>query len=230
VGQPKRVIMACSRLIFAAYLGALIAGPSPWGFAGVLAGESHPNLAQPFLVALPVLAWTLTGVIGGRKMGPIAAVLGFVYMDWDLIGTFLHEIPSHHYSPTLSAISMGWRVCVAIAVILAFPATLSIIGAAISRNWRISKAISNWRYLPVLPLICLFMLTYTLTLGPSIALRSMQRAFPDGWSTDERQIKSYPAGVYIAVDGIACDDDYDFPDTYYTDPTGLVFLFKCNLD
>ena len=220
----SRTVSSVSRLFVAAYLAALIAGPAPFGISGMLSKKLHaPSaIAIPlFLAMILVIPWLIAGFVAGRRLGSVAATLGFLLMEWHFIAeTFVRDIPWYN---------RPFAVVMLIAVML-IPAAVAALGAFISRHWRLSKMLNDWRYWPVPAVILALILGYTIILGPSVALHTLRGKFAKEWPKDSSKIKAYTAGVYPAVDGITGCTGCGFPDTYYTDPTGLVFLYKCNLD
>jgi hypothetical protein len=216
------VALSASRLVVAAYMGALIAGPAPYGMVLLLPKALWHGLGLPMvLIDLFLIPWIAVGLIGGRRLGPISAPLGFLLMEWHFIAeTFVKDIPWH---------GRPFAVVMLIAVML-IPAAVAALAASVTQRWRLSRALDNWRYWPAPAVVLLLTLTYTLTLGPSVALDAMHDKFAAVWPADTSRVKAYTAGAYLAVDGITGCEGCGFPDTYYTDPTGLVFLFKCNLD
>lgn len=198
-------VNSIARLVVSIYIAALLAGPSPWGWASFDA-HGHSQVAgwTAFAIVL-IVPWAIAGFTAGPRLAVQTLAAGFVF--WQL----------HFFRGGLAFL---------ILMMMVIPIAFVWLGAWASRRWGVDAALCGWRHWWAPGIVALMMVVYTTTLGPSVAQRALKAKFKPSAS---EKITSYPAGAYVGVDGITpCTGG--FPDTYYTDPSGRSFLYKTNLD
>lgn len=217
-------INSIARLLVAAYIGMLLAGPEPFGFMSFYLKK--PTIPQDMvlpllLILILALPWLIAGFIAGKRMGAFAGLIGFLLFDgYFLSQLLLRNVPAHNLL----------RAVLFLGVLLLIPTAFGWFGGWLESRWRAGRMLDGWRSWKAAGIVVLLLLTFTYTLGQSMALHNLHIKFTRDWPADSSKIKAYAAGAYVAVDGITGCKGCGFPDTYYMDPTGLAFLYKCNLD
>ena len=214
--RSANTITGLARLLVGIYIGALLAGPPPFGCALLALGLGAFHLPEAvveagFLVYFLVVPWAIAGAIVGRRLGPVAGLLGFLLFSWRVI----------------SEVSERNLPCVVLVtgVLLLVPAAFGWLGGRLVSHRRAGTALDGWRRWRVAAVVVLLLLTYTYTVAPSVARRTLHARFANNWPADSSKVRARAYGVYVGVDGLTGSKG-DFPDVYYTDPTGLVFLYK----
>ena len=216
--RPPNRINTAARLVVAVYAGALLAGPAPFGivFLGLLVSSWIPGsvgvfaigATAPIVFAIP---WIAVGTIAGKRVAALSGALAFLLWQMPLLAP---EIPK--YGRDVFYLSIGAFMGAAFAV------AVSWIAAQFAIRHTVAKRLDGWRGWGVVALVVLLILVYTGTIGRNVAAHSLQARFPSEFPAGKnRTIRA--CGVYIGIDG---QTGGDFPDVYYTDPSGLVFLGK----
>jgi len=230
----KKASVTLARLVACVYTAALLVGPAPWGW-GYGPGFISPlirALPRPLLViavfALPyVIPALIAGFIAGRRLGVWAGLLGAMITEGYHHQVFLHGI-AWSRRPAL-AITLTYMLIYGSAL-YGVPALLGWLGGRLSSRSKAGRALDGWRHWSKVGVVAALLLVYAFTLGKTMALHTVRSRFAGIWPSDASKIRVWSAGVYPAVDGVTGCKGCGFPDTYYTDPTGLVFLYKRNLD
>jgi hypothetical protein len=193
--SPNRIDTA-ARLLVAMYVGALLAGPAPFGF---------------FFISLPI-GWIAAGVAAGRRFAPLGGLLAFLLMETPMV------------VPDILKSVVGIQPWSLLTVGLQFALTaagMSWLAGWLASRSRVGAALDGWRGWRAAAVLVLLISVYTFTIGPSVAARTLPARFPKQFPAGSSR-KIHACGVYIGIDGRTGGD---FPDIYYTDPSGLVFLF-----
>ena len=217
------MLTTVARLVVGIYVGALLVGPPPFGFVYLVLNFPWVTF-PPLLVVLLITPWMAAGFIAGRRMGALAGLLGlFLLPRFFLLALSTLCFPRSHIVSIQSCL-------IAFVIGALLVAGSGWLGGWLSSRWNVGKGLNGWRHWRVAGLVVLLLLAYTYTMGPSVALNTLRARF--GAPKPVRsaaEATAYPAGVYVGVDGITANK-WGSPETYYTDPTGLVFLYKVNLD
>lgn len=203
-----------ARVIAAAYIGALIAGPSPFGWgSAVFLGHMPPSIGVSILLSALVVPWLIAGFLAGRRLGLVAAPIGYFF--WQ--AHFVWESSSDSYKYALAFI-----------LIALIPFAFGWMGTLLSSRLAAGKSLEGWHHWRTVGIIALVLGAYTCTIAPGLALHAMQARFSAIWPSDPEKVKAYAAGAYTGVD--IRINEWGVPDTCYLDPSGLIFFYKVNLD
>jgi hypothetical protein len=211
----KLALPKVARVFVAAYVGALIAGPAPYGFVGLVIdpfGNTHPMAIVALVLQVLVVPWLITGILAGSRLGAFAGALGILLFGQSLL-----------LEPLFSAAYAGHAEVIMETVgIVCIGATSGWLGGYLELRIGLEAKLDNWCLWDVTGALVFALFTYTVTLGPSVAVRALEHSFPKGWPVEPRA-----TGVYLSADAHTSHSDLGgFSYTYYTDPTGLVVLFR----
>ncbi|HUV04698.1 MAG TPA: hypothetical protein VMX94_06280 [Armatimonadota bacterium] len=220
------MLTALARLVVGIYVGALLVGPGPFGFASLPFRTRSIAFATTLMVVLLIIPWMAAGFIAGRRIGALAGLLGLFLLQWQPVSV----LRTLGFPPSDVLSILIYLLAILIGAVLV--AGSGWLGGWLSSRLEVGKALNGWRHWRIAGLVVLLLAAYTYTIGPGVALNTLRARF--GTPKPVRsgatiKAKAYAAGVYAGVDGITANR-WGFPDTYYTDPTGLVFLYKINLD
>ena len=188
-----------ARIIAAAYIGALIAGPAPFGWASITLERNSEAVGVASVAVVFIIPWLIAGFIAGRRLTLLAAPIGYLF--WQ-----------HHLLLQVDGLLM---------VLCVIPILSGLLGVWLSGRWGIVRSLHEWRHWWAVGLAALLLATYTSTLGPSVACQAMTAKFKPA---EPDKIIAHTEGAYIAFEGL---EGYHY--LYYTDPTGLVYLYKLYL-
>jgi len=230
--RSANAITALARLLVAAYMGALLIGPAPWGYPlwgyGWFWLRYVPQVVLGLLyMAIPfVVPAAIAGFLAGRRIGALAGLLAAVLTQGYWFQAFF-QAGRHAQGllPILLTVPFIYGLS-----LFGLPVLFGWLGGLLSSRLVVGRALNEWRHWRKFGLVAVLMLIYAFTLGKSVALHTIHSKFAKIWPSDTTKIRVWSAGVYPAVDGVTGCKGCGFPDTYYTDPTGLVFLYKRNLD
>lgn len=203
-----------ARVIVAAYIGALIAGPAPfgWGSAAFL-GHMPPPIGVSMLLSVLVVPWLIAGFLAGPRLGLLAAPIGYFF--WQ--SHFIRQ-----------SVSEDLRFTLAFMLYVIIPLAVGWMGTLLASRMAVGRSLQQWRRWRTVGIIALVLGVYTCTIAPGLALRAMQTRFSAIWPSDPEKVKAYAAGAYTGVD--MRTNQWGIPDTCYLDPSGLIFFYKVNLD
>jgi hypothetical protein len=197
------------RLVVAGYIGALLAGPSPFGFgSSVFEAANSRAIELTAVSAVMIIPWMIVGLVAGRRLDIYAALAGLLFWEWHFL-----------------AGGMAALILMAIPV----PLVSAWLGSWLSSRLKVARSLDGWRHWRTAGILVLVLAIYTSTVGSMIAGHTMKARFEKMWPADSSTIQTYPAGAYVGADGVS-EVPGCVPDTCYMDPSGLVFLYKTNLD
>jgi hypothetical protein len=202
------------RVIAAAYIGALIAGPAPFGWVSTcIANRCSTSVGLTVLIATLIFPWLIAGFLAGRRLGLLAAPVGYYF--WQ--SHFIRQSVSEDFRFTLAFMLYGL-----------IPLAVGWMGSLLASRMPAGKSLEGRHHWWIAGFIALVLSIYTLTIAPTLALHAMQARFASIWPADSEQVNAYAAGAYTGVD--ICINEWGVPDTCYLDPSGLIFFYKVNLD
>lgn len=212
--KGTQLVNSIARVIAAAYIGALIAGPAPFGWVSTcIANRCSASVGLTVLIATLIFPWLIAGFLAGRRLGLFAAPLGYYF--WQ--AHFIRESSSDSYKYAL--------VFMLYALV---PFAFGWMGTLLSSRLAAGKSLKGWHHWWIAGFIALVLSIYTLTIAPTLALHAMHARLASIWPADSEQVKAYAAGAYTGVD--IRINEWGVPDTCYLDPSGLIFFYKVNLD
>lgn len=206
--RQSGIIGGVSRVLAAAYLGTLLAGPAPLGFSSIFLGENNLLAGKLMLAAVMIIPWLIAGLAAGRRLGIYAAVAGLLFWEWR---------------------PLTGGMAVLLLMVIPLPLVSAWLGSRLSSRLRVTRSLDGWRYWRTAGIVVVMLAVYTSVAGPMIAGHTMKARFDKMWPARSPSVQAYAMGAYVAVDGLSSGHG-GVPDTYYMDPSGLLFLYKANLD
>ena len=205
-----------------------------WGYGWSWLKYVPKIVLWPLFMAVPyVVPAAVAGFLAGRRMGALAGLLGAVLTQGYWFQVFFHinlEFDGSVLSLLAIPIIYGLPLFGYGLPLFGLPALFGWLGGLLSSRLVVGRALDGWRHWRKFGLVAALLLIYAFTLGKTVAFHTVHSKFAKIWPSDTTKIRVWSAGVYPAVDGVTGCKACGFPDTYYTDPTGLVFLYKHNLD
>ena len=212
----KRLLPSIARLLVAAYVGAVIAGPTPFGFIEFLRLPPHlPGWIQVMLLAsaLIVLPCLVAGLIAGRRLGVLAAVLSFVLSQHPMLASIIFALSEHRVAPN-AGVPAQLLDFVLIPLILA--GAVGFLGGFVGSRSKLGRRLDSWRGWQAAGGLVLALLLYSFTVGPRVAAHRLQTAFPGPIEANEVRVQR--CGIYFGAETV------DIGLMAYTDPSGLILI------